>query len=73
MRVTAIKYVDSYFFENWVTPNGTPEKRLDIIFQVFLIEYQDKLILVDAVCETMPGFETSNFCGICVSISNRHL
>lgn len=70
MKVTAIKYGDSYFFENWVTPNGNPDKRLDIIFQVFLIEYQDKLILVDAGCETMPGFEMSNFCGTVKALEN---
>lgn len=70
MKVTAIKYGDSYFFENWVTPNGNPDKRLDIIFQVFLIEYQDKLILVDAGCETMSGFEMSNFCGTVKALEN---
>ena len=32
MKVTAIKYADSYFFENWVTPDGDRNKRLDIIF-----------------------------------------
>lgn len=71
MKVTAIKYGDSYFYENWVTPNGNPDKRLDIIFQVFLIRYSDKLILVDAGCETMPGFEMSNFCGTIKALEKK--
>ena len=63
MKVTAIKYADSYFFENWVTPDGDRNKRLDIIFRVFCIKHKDKIILVDAGCETMPDFEMSNFSG----------
>lgn len=63
MEIIPVKYGDSFFFENCVTKNGDPKKRLDIVFQVYLIKLEDKLILVDAGCETMPGFEMSNFCG----------
>lgn len=71
MKVTAIKYGDSSFFENWVTPNGDANKRLEIVFQVFLIEYMEKLILIDAGCETMPGFDMSNFCGTVKALENK--
>lgn len=71
MEVIAVKYGDSYFFEDWVTPNGDPEKRLNIIFQVFLIKHNDKLILVDAGCETLPGFEMSNFCGTIKALEKK--
>ena len=68
-----MKYGESYFFENWVTPNGDSKKRLKIIFQVFLIEYRDKLILVDAGCETMPGFEMSYFCGTVKALESKRI
>lgn len=71
MKVTAVKYGDSYFFENWATPNGDPKKRINIIFQVFLIEHDDKMILVDAGCETMPDFEMSNFCGTVKALESK--
>ena len=49
-------------------PEGYANKKLSIVFQVFLIKCDDKLILVDAGCETMPEFEMFKMdsdCGTC--------
>ncbi len=37
--------------------NGDKDKVREIVFKVYLIKTDEKLILVDAGCETMPGFD----------------
>ena len=63
MEIRALKFGESYFTEDWATPQGDTSKRCNIVFLLYLIKYKDKLILIDAGCETMPGFEMKNFCG----------
>lgn len=71
MEVITVKYGNSYFYENWVIPNGDTNKKLEIVFQMFLIKDQDYVILVDSGCETMPGFEMSNFCGPIKALADK--
>lgn len=47
--------------ESWVFAGGDRETKLPIILSVFLIVTERKRILVDAGCETMPGFELRDF------------
>ena len=56
-----IQYAESTLPESWVFENGKPRKRIPIVFSVFLICTENKKILVDAGCETMPNFDMKNF------------
>lgn len=56
-----VKYADSFLPENMVFPNGNPEIKHPIIFAVYLIKTDNTIILFDAGCNTMPGFDMKNF------------
>ncbi len=56
-EIIRIKYADSLLPESWVYAGGDKQKKLPIIFSVFLVIAGGRKILVDAGCETMAGFE----------------
>ncbi len=58
--IIRIKYADTLLPESWVFDGGDAHKKLPIIFSVFLVIAGGRKILVDAGCETMPGFEMEN-------------
>lgn len=60
-RIIRIQYAESTLPESWIFDGGKKEKRIPIVFSVFLICTENKKILVDAGCETMPKFEMKNF------------
>ena len=60
MKITPITYARSTLPEKMIFPQGGTGKR-EIVFTVFLIETAERKILVDAGCETMPGFDMRNF------------
>ncbi len=49
--------------ESWIFAGGAEEKAIPIILSVFLIETEHRKILVDAGCDTMPGFAVEDFVG----------
>ena len=57
----ALKYGESTIPESWAFLGGDAEKRIPISFTVYLIETETRKILVDAGCDTMPGFEMEHF------------
>ena len=59
--LTALKYAESTLPESWVFSDGDGEKRMPISFTVYLIKTETRLILVDAGCDTMPGFDMKYF------------
>ncbi len=59
--VKALKYGESTLPESWVFPGGDVEKKLPISFTVYLIETENRRILIDAGCDTMPGFDMKHF------------
>ena len=63
MEITPVKYGESTLPERMVFINGMEGKVRDIVFMVYLVKTDDKLILVDAGCETMPGFIMEDFIG----------
>ena len=63
MKIMPLQYGESVLPEELIFINGEKNKDRDIVFKVFLIKCCDKLILVDAGCETMPGFVMRNFIG----------
>lgn len=60
-EIIRVKYADSDWNENHLFLGGDPEKRRPIRFYVYVIRTEDRVILVDAGCETMPGFEMKGF------------
>lgn len=62
-EIIPVEYGNSVFSERYIFEGGDPEKMHPIVFMVYLIKSCGKLILVDAGCETMPGFDMKNFIG----------
>lgn len=60
-EIIRIQYAASTLPESCIFDGGEKEKRIPIIFSIFLICTENKKVLVDAGCETMPGFEMKNF------------
>ncbi len=56
LQIYCLKYAESVLPESMVFDGGSKEKKLPITFVVFLIETENKKILVDAGCDYMPGF-----------------
>ncbi len=59
--IQRIHYGDTTLPESSILPGGDPHRAVPIIFSVFLVQTEKKRILVDAGCETMPGFVMHNF------------
>lgn len=57
IKITPVRYGETTLKESWIFRGGDPERRRPISLTVFLIETEDKKILVDAGCDTMPGFD----------------
>ena len=62
MELYAIKYGETTLPESWVFEGGDKEKILPITFTIFLVKSSDRLILVDAGCDDMPGWDMRHFC-----------
>jgi len=63
MRIIPIEYGKSVLPESMIFTGGRADKVRDIVFKVFLIETEDRKILADAGCETMPNFVMRDFIG----------
>lgn len=70
MKIFPLVYGRSTFSEKWIFENGDESKMRPIVFMVFLIKTADRLILIDAGCETMPGFIMKDFIGTVTAIKN---
>lgn len=62
-EIIPIEYGKSVLAESMVFSGGKSDKFQDIVFMVYLIKAENKLILVDAGCTTMPDFDMSDFIG----------
>lgn len=63
IKIIPVEYGKSYLPESMVFQNGAKDKFYPIVFKVYLVKTKDKMILVDAGCITMPGFEMTDFIG----------
>lgn len=63
MEIIPIVYGKSELSESMIFQNGAEDKFRPIVFAIYLIKTESKLILVDAGCVTMPGFEMTDFIG----------
>lgn len=61
MKITPICYASSFLPESMVFKNGDKNAKRPIVFKIYLIETSTRKILVDAGCETMPGFDMRDF------------
>lgn len=61
ISVYCLKYAESVIPESMVFLSGSKEKVIPISFAIYLIETQDKKILVDTGSNTMPGFVMKRF------------
>lgn len=61
MKLTAFRYGTTEITERMAFQDGNSDIKLPIALLFFLIEEQDKKILVDVGCDTMPGFKLSAF------------
>ena len=61
MQIYCLKYAESVLPESMIFDGGDKEKNIPISFVIYLIKTVDKNILVDAGCNTMPGFQMKNF------------
>lgn len=61
MKLYAVKYAESMFGENHIFRGGSANVLLPIDFTLFLFEVQNRRILVDAGCDTMPGWDMKHF------------
>ena len=56
MKLTALQYGTTRITEAMAFPGGRKDTAIPIALLFFLIETQDRRILVDTGCDTMPGF-----------------
>ena len=68
--IIPIDYGKSVLSERWIFENGAENKLRPIVFRVYLIKAENRLILVDAGCETMPGFVMTDFIGPVKALQN---
>lgn len=61
MTIHAIPYAQSTLPESMVLSGGSEETRLDISFVLYVVEIGSRTILIDAGCDSLPGFVLTNF------------
>ena len=70
IEIIPINYGKSVLPESMIFQNGAENKFRPIVFMVYLIKTENRLILADAGCETMPGFVMTDFIGTVKALEN---
>ena len=70
IEIIPINYGKSVLPESWIFQNGAENKFRPIVFRVYLIRAENRLVLADAGCETMPGFVMTDFIGTVKALRN---
>lgn len=73
MEIIPVKYAESLLPESMIFRDGDKNKTRPIVFKIYLIKTKERNILVDAGCETMPGFDMKNFSGPVKALENIHV
>ena len=63
LEIIPIEYGKSVLSEMGIFQGGAEDKFRPIVFMIYLIKTENRLILADAGCETMPGFDMRDFIG----------
>lgn len=61
MKIDCLKYAQSVLPESMVFDGGSAKTKIPISFAIYLIQMGDRKILIDAGCDTMPGFQMEDF------------
>lgn len=61
LLVYSLKYAESFLSEIMVFDGGKQGKQIPISFVIYLIKSDKRNILVDAGCNTMPGFKMKKY------------
>lgn len=69
-EIIAVEYGNSVLSESMIFQNGDKDKFRPIVFMIYLIKTENRMILVDAGCETMPEFNMKNFIGPIKALEN---
>ena len=70
IEIIPVDYGKSVLPESSIFQNGSEEKKYPILFRIYLLKSENRLILVDAGCVTMPGFEMEDFIGTIQALRN---
>lgn len=70
IEIIPVNYGKSALPESMIFENGAENKFRPIIFRIYLLKTENRLILVDAGCETMPGFDMTDFIGPVKALNN---
>lgn len=70
IEIIPVNYGKSALPESMIFENGAENKFRPILFRIYLLKTENRLILVDAGCETMPGFDMRNFIGPMKALNN---
>ena len=70
IEIISVEYGKSVLPESWIFKEGAEDKVRPIVFMVYLLKTENRLILVDAGCETMPGFVMTDFIGTVKALKN---
>ncbi len=70
-EIIPIEYAKSHIPESMVFHDGDKDKKFPIVFIVYIIKTETRTILVDAGCETLPGFEMRDFHGTVKALENH--
>ena len=62
-EIIPVEYGRSVLAESMIFQGGAEDIFRPIVFMIYLLKVQDRLILADAGCETMPGFDMHDFIG----------
>lgn len=62
-EIIPVEYGKSVLPESMIFQDGAEDKVRPIVFMIYLVKTQDRLILVDAGCKTMPGFDMRDHIG----------
>ena len=70
IEIIPVNYGKSVLPESMVFENGSEGKYRPILFRIFLLKNENRLVLVDAGCLTMPGFDMKEFIGPIKALQN---
>ena len=70
IKIIPLDYAKSVLAESLIFENGDKNKTRPIIFRVYLLKTENRLILVDAGCVTMPEFDMVDFIGPVKALNN---
>lgn len=62
-EIIPVEYANSVLSESMIFENGAENKFRPIVFMIYLIKTENRNILADAGCVTMPGFDMKSFIG----------